>query len=89
MGSAWQIGFGNIGGIIAAFAFVSTDAPFFVTGFSLCFAFAALSFISCCIYGAACWIQNRKKNNTPVDVGLTEYEKAELGDLSPEYRYLL
>jgi len=24
-----------------------------------------------------------------VDLGLTEYEKTELGDMSPDYRYLL
>ncbi|KAK3722773.1 High-affinity nicotinic acid transporter [Vermiconidia calcicola] len=62
VGSAWQIGFGNLGGIIATFAFVSTDAPYYVTG-------------------------NRDK--ATVDVGLTEYEKTELGDMNPEYRYLL
>ena len=89
VGSAWQIGFGNIGGIIAAFAFISTDAPYFVTGFSICFAFAALSFLTCLVYGYACWSQNRKRASTPVDVGLTDYEKTELGDMNPEYRYLL
>lgn len=89
VGSAWQIGFGNIGGIIAAFAFIKDDAPFFVTGFSICFAFAAISFLSCLVYGYACWSQNRKRDVTPVDVGMTEYEKTELGDMNPEYRYLL
>ena len=32
---------------------------------------------------------NRKRDKMPVDVGLTEYEKTELGDMSPDYRYLL
>ncbi len=89
VGSAWQIGFGNLGGIIATFAFVATDAPKFVTGYSICFGFAAISILSCCIYGYGCWSENRKREKTPVDVGLTEYEKTELGDMRPDYRYLL
>ena len=28
VGSAWQIGFGNIGGIIATYSFLAKDAPF-------------------------------------------------------------
>jgi hypothetical protein len=84
-----QIGFGNIGGIIATFAFVATDAPYFVTGYSICFGFTAMSILACIIYGLGCWHANRSRDRTPVDVGLTEYEKTELGDMNPEYRYLL
>jgi hypothetical protein len=36
-----------------------------------------------------CWSQNKKRDKAVRDVGLTEYEKMELGDMSPEYRYLL
>ena len=89
IGSAWQIGFGNIGGIISTFAFMAKDAPYFVTGYSICLAFTVLSMVACLIYGFGCWQANRKRDATPVDVGLTEYEKTELGDLNPEYRYLL
>lgn len=32
VGSAWQVSFGNIGGIIAVFAFLPEDAPKYVTG---------------------------------------------------------
>ena len=89
VGSAWQVGFGNIGGIIAVFAFLSTDAPLYTTGYSVCLAFTCLSILACVVYGFACWSQNKHRDRTPVDVGLTEYEKTELGDMSPEYRYLL
>jgi hypothetical protein len=34
-------------------------------------------------------VQNRQRDKTVTDVGLTEYEKTELGDLNPEYRYLV
>lgn len=79
VGTAWQVGFGNIGGIIATYAFLSTDAPFYKTGYSICLAFLCLGFASCCIYACAVVFENRKRNKTPTDVGLTEYEKTEMG----------
>ena len=89
VGSAWQIGFGNTGGIIATFAFIATDAPYFITGYSICLAFACLSILSCVVYGLACWHQNRQRERAPVDVGLTEWEQTELGDMRQDYRYLI
>lgn len=89
VGSAWQIGFGNIGGIIAVFAFLEKDSPKFIPGYSIGIAFTIISMLACLVYGGGCFIANRRRAKTPVNVGLTEYEKTELGDLSPEYRYLL
>ncbi|KAK5134254.1 hypothetical protein LTR08_006798 [Meristemomyces frigidus] len=89
IGSAWQVSFGNVGGIIAVFAFLKKDAPDYVTGYAICIAFTCLSVVSCILYGFACLAANRKRDKTPVDLGLTEYEKTELGDMNPEYRYLL
>ena len=77
------------GGIIAVFAFLKKDAPKYITGYAICIAFTCVSIISCTVYGIACASANRKRDKTPVDVGLTEYEKTELGDMNPEYRYLL
>ncbi|KAI9751638.1 MAG: hypothetical protein M4579_005985 [Chaenotheca gracillima] len=89
VGSAWQVSFGNIGGIIATYAFLTKDAPFFKPGYSICIGFICLSLVSCCIYLVGIWSTNRRRNKMPVDVGLTEFEKAEMGDRSPEYRFLL
>jgi predicted MFS family arabinose efflux permease len=89
VGTAWQIGFGNVGGIIAVYAFLAKDAPKYITGYSICIAFVCLSGISCAIYFAMCYWQNRRREKSPTDLGLTEYEKTEMGDLSPDYRYLL
>lgn len=89
VGTAWQVGFGNIGGIIATYAFIQTDAPKYTKGHAICLSFLCLSALSCCAYGVAVWSQNKQRDKSPVDVGLTEYEKTELGDLSPDYRYLL
>jgi MFS family permease len=87
VGTAWQVGFGNIGGIIAVWAFLAKDAPKYITGYSICLGFTVLSILACITYGIACWSQNRKRDRTPVDVGLTDYEKVsaafhELQDLA-------
>lgn len=76
-------------GIIAVFAFLSKDAPYYVTGYSVCIAFTCLSILSCIAYLIACSVQNRNRERSVVDVGLTEFEKTEMGDMSPDYRYLL
>ncbi|KAF2759481.1 MFS general substrate transporter [Pseudovirgaria hyperparasitica] len=90
VGSAWQVGFGNIAGIIAVFAFLPRDAPSgYHTGHSISISFVCLSALACTIYFVSCWWQNRLKDRSAVDRGLTEYEKTEMGDLSPDYRYLL
>ncbi|POS79790.1 hypothetical protein DHEL01_v201822 [Diaporthe helianthi] len=88
IGSAWQIGFGNIGGIISTYAFLAKDAPFYRPGYSICIGFICLSFVSCCVYAWLITWENRKRDKT-VRANLTDYEKTELGDLNPEFRYML
>lgn len=60
IGSAWLIGFGNIGGIVATFLFVKKDAPYYHPGYSVCLAMAALCVVSCAGYGLLIWRQRRK-----------------------------
>ena len=79
----------QIGGIIASYSFQATDAKtYFHKGYSICLSFICLSAVSCVIYFFACVSQNRRREKSH-DVGLTDYEKTELGDLSPDYRYML
>ncbi|KAK7987979.1 hypothetical protein PG989_008294 [Apiospora arundinis] len=86
IGTAWQIGFGNIGGIIATYAF--DDPPYFKKGYSIGVAFTALSATSCAAYLVALMFENKRRAKAVRTVGLTEYEKGELGDLNPEFRYM-
>lgn len=88
MGTAWQVGFGNLGGIIAVYAFLKKDAPRYVSGYSISIAFACLSILAAIVYFIICSHQNKRRQRT-ANAALTEYEKTELGDLSPDYRYLL
>lgn len=89
VGSAWQVGFGNLGGIIAVYIF-QEDGPRFVRGLSVSLAFAVLAVLACILYGLACWKANRDRRNAIVPVReLSEEERKSMGDLSPDYRYLL
>lgn len=53
VGTAWQVGFGNIGGIIATYSFLAKDSPKFLPGYKICISFICLSAASCCLYAAA------------------------------------
>ncbi|KAI2615453.1 MFS general substrate transporter [Hypoxylon sp. NC1633] len=88
IGTAWQVGFGNIGGIIATFAFLSTDAPNFTKGYSICLGFTCLSGLASTLYLVSIYLENQKRKRAVRDVGLSDYEKTELGDLNPEFRYM-
>jgi len=89
VGTAWQIGFGNIGGIIATYAFLMKDAPQYKPGYRICIGFSCLSAAACCVYAVSVLWQNRSRNRAAQDLGLRKYEKTEMGDRSPDYRYLL
>ena len=87
--TAWQVGFGNIGGIIATFSFLSYDAPWYTKGYAISIGFTCLAVVTCIVYAASItWSNTRRANSVP-DVGLSEHEKTELGDLNPEFTYLL
>ncbi|KAK9464621.1 major facilitator superfamily domain-containing protein [Lipomyces arxii] len=90
VGTAFQVGFGNIGGIIATFSFLSKDAPRYTKGYSLGVAFAAFSILACTVYAVGISIENRNRNKglkLEKWDSMTEEEKAKAGDKSPYYRY--
>ncbi|XXG99233.1 hypothetical protein Hte_005570 [Hypoxylon texense] len=60
IGSAWMIGFGNMGGIVATFLFERKDAPYYRSGYSVCLAMAALCIASAAGYGLVIWRQRRE-----------------------------
>ncbi|KAK9427140.1 major facilitator superfamily domain-containing protein [Lipomyces doorenjongii] len=90
VGAGWQVGFGNIGGIIATFSFLATDAPRFTKGYSIGLAFAVLSMISCTMYLICTQWENRQRDK---GIGIEQWErlsddeKAKAGDKSPYFRY--
>lgn len=69
VGTAWMIGFGNIGGIIATFSFLSTDAPYYHTGYSICMGAMCICLASSSLYAALAWFENRKLKSDKLESG--------------------
>lgn len=89
VGTAWQVGFGNIGGIIATYSFVKKNGVTdYRTGYIICLSFVCLSALSCAVYMIALWMTNKKRDSAPVDPAqIPDEEEEYLGDLAPTYRY--
>lgn len=95
VGTAWQVAFGNIGGIIATYSFISTDAPRYVRGYSIALSMVGVALFSCTAYFLAVTMENKKRDRgtskwSDVDEyeRLSEGERATRGDLAPHYRYM-
>lgn len=83
-------GLSSVGGIIAAYSFTTKDAPTYKTGYSICLSFLCLSAVSCAAYFLHVLWENRRRDRAgDQSEHLTVEEKQELGDLNPDYRYLL
>lgn len=89
IGTAWQIGFGNIGGILATYSFLKDDAPKYTKGYAICVSFMCFTAVMCMIYAISIFLSNKKRSQMADDVSLTDDEKAELGDLNPSFRYMM
>ncbi|KAI5309745.1 hypothetical protein KEM55_002511, partial [Ascosphaera atra] len=90
IGTAVQVGFGNIGGIISTFSFLAKDAPNYTTGFRIGLGFCSLSGAATIAYLVVCHMRNRSRDRLMADGGDTIVEGEEdLGDLRPDFRYQL
>ena len=90
VGTAWQVGFGNIGGIIATFSFLAKDAPLYTKGLSIGIGFAILAMIFIGIYVTGLYFENKAKRLGKQDErweNMSEKEKKVAGDLSPSFVY--
>ena len=90
VGVAFQIGFGSCGASIATFSYLAKDAPKFINGYCISLGFIGVSALSCTLYFFALIAENRKRAmGLSEHCGKSEEEKAKLGDLNPDYRYML
>ena len=78
MGSAFQIGFGNIGGFVAAWAFLDKDWPVFRNGFTICIAFQVVALLAAAGYATCVVLENKRRWFIDPAV-LTEEEKDSVG----------
>jgi hypothetical protein len=64
VGTAWQVGFGNIAGIVAPFAFLSKDAPRYLLGYSLGLGCLCLAGAASLTYFVGCFAQNKRRTHS-------------------------
>lgn len=60
VGIPWQLGLGNVSGIISTFAFPSKDAPRYTLGYSLGLGFLCFGAAVCVLYYVRCKIENQR-----------------------------
>jgi len=79
-----------VGGIIAPLLFSADDAPEYHTGYSVCLAFLCMSALANTIYFVMCATENRKRaKGSSEHAAGTPGGKEILGDLHPNFRYML
>ncbi|MDC6274292.1 MFS transporter [Lacticaseibacillus paracasei] len=90
VGTAFVIGFGNIGGIVSSFIFPNNEAPRFKKGFGICIAFACLAFLLLAVYAAYLrWLNFRKDTDSYRQQWNEKDERSQIvrGDLNPDFKY--
>lgn len=88
VGTAWQIGFGNIGGLIAPFAFLPADAPAYPTGYALLMGFLCLAVVAAAAYLLAVWSENQRLERRAKEQGSMS-QRADGNDLDGRWRFIL
>ncbi|CDR39662.1 CYFA0S03e05864g1_1 [Cyberlindnera fabianii] len=91
LGTAFQVGFGNIGGIIATFIFLAPDAPVYKKGLGISIAFGALSIIVFFGLWALLIYRNNKKLTTEYREKFFAQSEKDItlqGDKHPSFKYM-
>ncbi|KAI9843963.1 MAG: hypothetical protein M1837_006004 [Sclerophora amabilis] len=91
VGSAVQIGFGNIGGIIGSNIFITTQKPRYPVGYGTGLGMLWLCALMCTVFFFGMRAENRKREagKRADRWQLTKVELENLGDEHPKFRYVL
>lgn len=89
VGTAFIIGIGDAGGLLATFSFLATDAPEYRFGYKLSLGMLATSALAAAAYYVACRYDNRKLRKAEEDLSGTEEIIERKGGLDVGYRYFL
>lgn len=99
IGGAWQIGIGQVGGIVSVYTFLSKDAPNYTPGYSICLAFDVFTIFMAVAYFWGCRRENKKRDQimrsqsgegvVSLHVVGDKREKEDLGDRALDYRYMI
>lgn len=84
--SAMMIGFGNLGGITASNIFISTEAPYYTTGYSVSLGMLWMCGICCVILFFGARRENKRRARGERDWRLEGADADNLGDDHPRFR---
>jgi len=89
VGSAFQIGFGNMGGIIASNIFLKTELPRYPTGFGTALGFLGVTMVASSIFFVGLFLENRKRERGGRDYRYQEEESElnNMGDDHPRFKF--
>lgn len=89
IGSAIQIGFGNLGGIVASNIFLKKEEPYYPVGFGTALGFLGLTMITSTIFYIGLQWENKKRDRGERDYRYQEEvsELTNMGDDHPRFRY--
>jgi MFS family permease len=88
--TGFQIGFGNIGGIIATYVFLEKDFPEYMLGLSVGIGFSIFTLLVTIVYFLSVLRENKLKERGVIQQkweSMSPQEQAEAGDLDPKFRY--
>lgn len=89
IGSAIQIGFGNLGGVVASNVFLKAEEPRYPRGFGAALGFLGLTVITSTIFYIGLYLENKKRDKGGRDYRYQEEESelTNMGDDHPRFRY--
>ncbi|GMM30032.1 Tna1 protein [Martiniozyma asiatica (nom. inval.)] len=90
VGTAFVVGFGNIGGIVASYIFPNSDAPRYRHGISICIGLSSAAFVVILSYTCyLMWFSKKKSTDTYKAKwnALDERDQIMSGDLNPDSKY--
>ena len=89
VGSAFQIGFGNLGGIVGSNVFITKEAPRYRTGYRVGLSLLLFSGLMASIFWIGLVGENRRRAQGKRDyrLSLSEEELENIGDDHPRFRF--
>lgn len=85
--SAAQIGWGNAGGIVASNIFITTEAPYYKTGYGVSIGLLLFTGLMGCLMFILLRRENAKRAGGKRDYRLSEPDADNLGDDNPRFRF--
>lgn len=87
--SAVQIGFGNLGGIVASNIYFTEEQPRYPTGYGTSLGLLWISATACTVLFFGVLRENKKRNRGDRDGRLDEHDVGNMGDDHPHFRFAI